>query len=167
MTLKNHTYDNSTDYHRHTQPGHELLPPFGYCEMIESAKDIHRSRANHHKFVCEISQNILNQYALILIWFVLILAFVVSVFGLLILLLHHLIALLFIPRRNKMVQKLCTRFSLREYEYLEFLRGRNIFLYGEVLNRLKEDNMLEHDMSNDSSFPCDTPPPEFEVATRT
>ena len=38
------------------KPGHKLLPPFGYCELYESARDERVLRVNQHKFLCELTQ---------------------------------------------------------------------------------------------------------------
>jgi len=68
-----------------------LLPPFGYCEVHASAKDIKESYGNKHKFVCELSQNVLYQYALVVLWFALIFGIVISIIGLIMLLIHYAI----------------------------------------------------------------------------
>ena len=73
--------------------GNLLLPPFGYCEVYQSAKDILVTLANKHKFVCELSQNILYQYVLIVLWFALIFGIVISIIGLVLLVVHYAIGI--------------------------------------------------------------------------
>lgn len=68
-----------------------LLPPFGYCEVHASAQDIKNSYGNRHKFVCELSQHILYQYALVVLWFALVVGIVVSIIGLVMLIIHYAI----------------------------------------------------------------------------
>jgi len=59
-----------------------LLPPFGYCEIWSSAKDIREAHVNMHKVVCEISQHVLYQYTFVLLWLLIIAGIVISVIGL-------------------------------------------------------------------------------------
>ena len=69
--------------------GNQLLPPFGYCEVYELSKDIEVK----HKFICEMSQNILYQYCLIGLWFTLIFGIVVSLLGLSLLIIQYVATL--------------------------------------------------------------------------
>lgn len=71
-------------------PGNYLLPAFGYCQVHNSAKDIKQSNVNQHKFVCEISQHVLYQYALLILWVAIICGIVFSVLGLVVMVLHYL-----------------------------------------------------------------------------
>ena len=71
--------------------GNLLLPPFGYCEMFESARDIKHTLANKHTFVCELSQNILYQYCFIVMWFAIVFGILASVLGLILLIAHYLV----------------------------------------------------------------------------
>jgi len=121
------------------KPGNLLLPPFGYCEMYESAKDVKQTLANKHKFVCELSQNILYQYCLIVLWFAIVIGIVISVLGLILLIVHYIIGIFGIKTRGPAGKKLYKALSFRELEYLEFIRKRDIALYGEVLERLRHD----------------------------
>jgi len=153
----------------HPRPGHEVLPPFGYCEVHSSSADQLRSYANKHKFVCELSQNILTQYALIVLWFTLIIGIVVSIIGFLVLICDHVVTFCFMLRHGNMARRIYGRLSLRECEYLEFIRRRDIPFYAEVLQLLKEVRLGCHMESGlkAGSLPCDSPPPGFEEATHT
>ena len=73
--------------------GNQLLPPFGYCELYESARDIKQTLANKHKFVCELSQNILYQYALVVLWFAIVFGLIISIVGLVLLVVHYTIGI--------------------------------------------------------------------------
>ena len=114
------------------KPGNKLLPPFGYCEFYESAKDIKQSRANKFKIVCELSQHVLYQYCLLLLWFCFIIGIMVSALGVL-----HLLWVYF---SNLMLIR-CKReygITLREMDYIMYIKTRDSNLYGEVMLRLME-----------------------------
>lgn len=136
--LKNSVAHDYMGMRDHPKPGNLLLPPFGYCELYASAKDIKESYANKHKFVCELSQNILYQYCLMVMWFFLIIGIVVSIIGLLILLVHYAIGIFGFKAQGPTGKKIFKMLSFRELEYLEFIRKRDIALYGEVLDKLKD-----------------------------
>jgi len=127
----------------HPKPGNMLLPPFGYCEVHASARDIKESYANKHKFVCELSQNILYQYALVVLWFALIVGIVVSCIGLIMLIIHYAIGVFGIKADGPIAKRIFKTLSFRELEYLEFIRKRDIALYGEILDNLKKDRLHE------------------------
>merc|ERR1712168_1311362 len=63
------------------KPGNKLLPPFGYCEFFESAKDVKQTKTNKFKIICELSQHIMYQYCLLVMWFCLVIGMGVSVLG--------------------------------------------------------------------------------------
>jgi len=120
------------------KPGNNLLPPFGYCEVHASAKDIKESYANKHKFVCELSQNVLYQYCLVVLWFALIFGIVISCVGIIVLFVHYAIGIFGFKAHGPTGKKIFKLLSFRELEYLEFIRKRDIALYGEVLDKLKD-----------------------------
>jgi hypothetical protein len=122
----------------HPKPGNVLLPPFGYCEVHASAKDIKESYANKHKFVCEMNQHILYQYALLVLWFALIFGIIISCIGLILLLVHYAIGVFGLKDHGPTTRRIFKSLSFRELEYLEFVRKRDIGLYGEILDKLKE-----------------------------
>jgi len=121
------------------KPGNLMLPPFGYCELYESAKDVKQTLANKHKFVCELSQNILYQYCLIVLWFALVVGIVVSLIGLIWLIVNYIIGICGLKKSGPEGKKLIKALSLRELEYLEFIRKRDIPLYGEILEHLRKE----------------------------
>lgn len=122
----------------HPKPGNSLLPPFGYCEVHASAKDIKDSYANKHKFVCELSQNVLYQYTLVVLWFALIVGIIVSCIGIIVLFVHYAIGIFGFKAQGPTGKRIFKMLSFRELEYLEFIRKRDIALYGEVLDKLKD-----------------------------
>jgi len=162
--LENHIQYDYMGMRDHPRPGHEVLPPFGYCEVYSSSSDVLRDHANKHKFVCEMSQNVLTQYALIILWFTLIIGIVVSIGGFVILLVDHLITFAFMVKHGNMARRIYGRLTMRECEYLEFIRKRDIPFYADVLQRLKEVRLgcrIESGLKS-GSLPTDSPPPGFE-----
>lgn len=140
-TLDNHLAYDYMGIRGFPKPGNHLLPPFAYCEMYESARDVKHTVANKHKFVCELSQNILYQYVLIVLWFCIIFGIAVSAIGLLSMLLNHAIVILGARPQGLASKKLVTVLTFREIEYLEYIRKRDISVYEEVLQQVR-DNIL-------------------------
>jgi len=121
------------------KPGDALLPSFGFCEVHEAAQDIKHVVTNRHKFVCEMSQHILYQYAFIIIWFAMVFAIVISVIGLLALLMDYIMTATCFLKGGEHARKMYGKLTLRECHYLEFIRKKNMPLYGEVIQKLKGD----------------------------
>lgn len=120
----------------HPKPGNILLPPFGYCELYSASKDIKTTVVNKHKYVCELSQYVLYQYVFMIVWVVLLVGINVSILGLLKLLFHYLIGV-FGSRRRGDNGRILRLLSFRELEYLQYIRTKDIGLYGEVLEKLR------------------------------
>ncbi|XP_065655481.1 innexin inx3 isoform X2 [Hydra vulgaris] len=112
-------------------PGNLILPPFGYCELYESSKDIKHSTANSYKFICELSQNILYQYCFIILWFSIVLGIIVSFVGLLILIVRYVTGMFKKQERN-MFGEVIKSLSLREAEYMEIILKKRPDVYKEV-----------------------------------
>lgn len=120
------------------KPGNELFPPFGYCELYESTKDIKHSVVNKHKFVCELSQHILYQYCFLIIWFLVICGAVISVFGFFIQIFQYF--RLLVRRcylRDPPTKKLLNSLNLYELVYLQRIESKDRHLYIEVIEELK------------------------------
>lgn len=72
-TLISRKNDESTSFEYCTSIlGNLILPPFGYCELYELGKDV------SFKCICELSQNVIYQYCLIVLWFALVLGIAIS-----------------------------------------------------------------------------------------
>jgi len=132
------------------KPGNTLLPSYGLCEVHESSQDIKQIHKNKYKFVCEISQHVLYQYAFIIIWFAMVAGIIIAIVGLIIHLVDHIITALCFLRGSgeggrKMYKKLC----LRECQYLEYIRRKNMPLYGNVLALLRRTNPVPYKGTND------------------
>jgi len=118
------------------KPGNVLLPSFGFCEIQEASMDIQHVFFNKNKFICEISPNILYQYVFVVLWFVIVTSIAISIAGLLINLAGHVITVACFLREGSPAKKVYRLVSLRECEYLTFIRRKNIPVYGEVLAKL-------------------------------
>lgn len=119
------------------KPGNALLPTFGFCEIHESAKDIKTQYINKFKFICEISQFVLYQYVFIVIWFAMVGGIVFSIIGLLTKLIDHLTVITCFLKGGTHARRMYSTLTLREYEYLEYMRRMNIPLYNEVVAALR------------------------------
>lgn len=125
---------------RHSpKPGNVLLPSFALCEVQESAKDIKVKVINKHKFVCELSQHILYQYVFIVVWFAMVFGIVVSVVGLLAKLIEHVITIACFQKTDRQARRMYAELTLREVEYLEYIRQKNMPIYNEIIAKLKGD----------------------------
>ena len=119
-------------------PGNVLLPTFGFCEIQEASMDVQNIFINKSKFICEISPNILYQYNFIVLWFVMVLATIISLLGVLQFFFKHYLAIVSISKEEKPVRNTFRALSLREWEYLLYIRNHDAGLYGEVVENLKQ-----------------------------
>lgn len=122
-------------------PGNMMLPTFGMCELVNSRLSKTRSISDRVIVVCEISTNVLYQYVFLVLWFVLVISICISSLGVLVYLISHFHVAFFIrnEKSSKYVYKLLT---YRECEYLEFIRRRDLAMYGVIVNKLRELNSL-------------------------
>ena len=63
--------------------GEVLFPIFGLCDVIEGGLDKRWSTVNIHRLICEYSHHVLYHYVLLILWFLIIIGFVLSVASLL------------------------------------------------------------------------------------
>ena len=121
------------------KPGNVLLPPMGFCDLHEATRDIRNTFINKHKFICEISPHVLYQYVLVLLWYLLIIGIVISLLGLVLVLFGHLINFACFAAGGDPAKKMFKVLTLRELDYLEYIRKKNIPVYGEVIRKLREE----------------------------
>ena len=117
-------------------PGNKMLPTFGYCDVHELAMDGEFATDNKNKVLCEISSNILYQYVLMVIWFVLVLSIIASVVGVLVYISTLMINAFCLVRREKTSKFIYRFLTFRECEYLEFIRQKNLALFGNVVREI-------------------------------
>ena len=150
-------YDNELAYNyvgvrESPKPGNALLPSFGYCEVHEASQDIKHVITNKHKFVCEISQHILYQYVLIVLWFAMLFGISVSTIGLLIHVLDLLWTVLCFCTSNDSM-RVYDHLTLRECEYLAYIRDKNLSLFGEIIRKLLEKRLPRENKDYDDNIP--------------
>jgi len=133
-------YDYTASRHK-VKPGEILLPTFGICDVVELGKDIKHTLINNHRFVCEISQNVLYQYTLVILWFLFIFGMVISCIGLIMQIVDHAITITCFLSQGSQAKKVYQSLTLRECEYLEFIRKKNLTCYGKLIRKLKEDRL--------------------------
>ncbi|XP_066929704.1 innexin inx2-like [Clytia hemisphaerica] len=137
------------------KPANELLPPFGYCEIWSSAKDIRDTHANRHKVICEISQHVLYQYTFILLWLLIVIGILVSAIGLIVSFFKVFSACMgmrqigLTPESKKIFRNL----TARQWDYLVFLKQQNIGVYGEVRDMFTADISIGEEEPSGSSTP--------------
>lgn len=160
------TEPNSRQYsymgmnHR-VRAGDALLPSFGYCEMWESLMDKLHAKANQHKFVCELSQNVLYQYCLIVMWMMIILALMFSIIGLIMLLMHYVLSVCVVRKQGIIPSKLYASLNFREIEYLYLARKKSIPLFDHMVSELKRVRFSDGVQMNglEETAPLYSPPP--------
>jgi len=123
------------------RPGEIMLPTFGFCEVLELSKDIKHHLFNTHKFVCEISQNVLYQYVLIVLWFLFIFGMIVSCIGFIMQVVDHLVTITCFLSQGSQAKRVYQSLTLRECEYLEYVRKKNLPVYGRLIRKLKEERL--------------------------
>jgi len=118
--------------------GELLLPTFGYCDVLEEWIDIKHSVINEHKLPCEISQHILYQYVMMALWFLIVLGIVLSVVGLLTLLVQYAVWEIEFDKHEVMSKVVHKHITIRQGEYLMFIRRKNEIVYGDIIDNLYE-----------------------------
>ena len=113
-----------------------------------------------HKFVCEISQNVMYQYILLVIWYFLTAGIIISITSFAHLFSTYVRAVFWMHNpsncRETMHGKIQSLLTLREIEYLEVIKSTNMALYGDVLRELTKARpdlfALSKYFNNDSSY---------------
>ena len=134
--LTNEEAYNYVNKRKFIKASEKLLPTFALCDVLEQGKDIKHSLTNEHRFVCEISQHILYHYVLIVLWFLIVFGMVISSTGIVIMLLEYALRSLKFAREEKAARKVFSTLSLREGEYLDFVRKKNVPVYGSLIRKL-------------------------------
>ena len=128
---------------RSPKAGHSLLPAFGLCEVVTAGKDIKNLVYNKHKFVCELSQHVLYQYILIILWYMLIFGIIISIVGLLLHLVSEFASAFCVGFQGRNIKTLYDGLTTRERQLLDFARKKNMPVYGELLERLMVDRKIK------------------------
>ena len=142
-----------TESRQRLKPGEMLLPTFGICNVLELGKDIKHTLFNEHKFVCEISQNVLYHYVLALLWFLFVSGMLVSCVGLIMQIVEHGLTKACFLIQGDQARKIYQFLMLRECEYLEYIRKKKRAVYGKVIRKLKEERLGYEPVSNNPDQP--------------
>lgn len=109
----------------------------GICQLEESAKHEIQGSKNSHTVLCELSTHILYQYVLLVLWFFFCCGIAISILGLILMLLQQVVRLWsFVRGTAKSV--IYRTITMREIEYLEYIKKKDLVMYGEVLRKLKQ-----------------------------
>ena len=139
--LRNEESYDYTQSRQMIKPGEVLLPTFGICDVLDLGKDVKHTILNRHRLVCEIPQNVLYQYVLMLLWFLYIFGMLVSSIGLVMKIVDHIITADCFLSQGSQAKKVYQSLTLREREYLEYIRKKNMTIYGNLIRKLKEERL--------------------------
>lgn len=136
--------DEMHEYTHRTSPkaGNHLLPGFALCQVRSEAQDIKTSYSNVHTYICELSQHVLYQYMLIVLWFMHVIGIIISVLGLL----KHMFKVIWndcVPSfEGEDITNLYASLSIRERELMDYIRLKSIPIFGELMKRIADMNGL-------------------------
>ena len=119
------------------KPANKLLPTMGFCDIQEAYLDVKMAFHNENKFICEISPHILYQYVLMVLWFMLIVSIAISCIGCILHLAGLLTTLFCFSAKSVAKRQIMRVLTLRENEYLLYIRRKNLIIYGDILRKLK------------------------------
>lgn len=140
---------NYIDTRETPKAGHGLLPGFGICEVANAAEDRIHSHVNKHVYICELSQHVLYQYILIVLWYMLIFGIVISILGLIKHIFSQVTSICCLTIEGEDAQRVYPQLSMRERQYLDYIRRRNLPVFGEMLQRLMTaKGMRDRSVSN-------------------
>ncbi|XP_066929230.1 innexin inx3-like [Clytia hemisphaerica] len=139
-SLPNSVAHDLQQRHR-SKPSDQLLPPMGICDIDESSRDIRNTLINRHRFICELSQNILYQYCFLIIWFLIVASIVISIYGIA-QQVYYCAKGLWVLKMSQTPVYRSRDISLREHQYLEVIRDIDPLLYQD----------MESDLSNESNL---------------
>ena len=132
---------DNQDKHRYmglrgVHAGQRLLPVFGMCDVLELGQDIKHRLFNEYSLVCEISQHVLYHYVLFAIWVLIVVGLVLSIVGIIHHVILHVVRARIFSTEEAVAQKLYNSLSIRESEYLNFIRRKNQIVYGSLIRAL-------------------------------
>lgn len=134
-------HDHSLKVRAQAKPGNVLLPTMGYCDISEASRDVRNTRINYHKLLCEISPHVLYQYVLLVFWWLLVVGIILSAFGIFSALLGHVVNYVFFLNAKDHSHALYKKLTVREIDYLDFMRRKNMALYSTVLEKLRDHRL--------------------------
>lgn len=142
--LKQHT---NVKHRSRAKAGNKLLPSMGFCEIEEAMQETKVVFHNYNRFICEISPNILYQYILMVLWFFFVASIIISIVGLVTYILQHAYHIIVYCAIEK--KSIYQSLTLRELEYLDYIKRKNLALYGDVMRILRDERGGLPDMRGD------------------
>ncbi|XP_057309783.1 innexin inx3-like [Hydractinia symbiolongicarpus] len=134
--LRNSMAHNYVGLRTTIKPGEMLLPTFGFCDIMEMGADKIHHVGNNLTSVCELSQHVLYHYVLMAIWFLLVLGMVVSVIGIGLLLFQYIYRTVMFGKCEVAAMRVFSVLTIRQGEYLDFIRKKNVPVYGALIRKL-------------------------------
>lgn len=120
------------------KPANVLLPAMGFCDIHEATRDQRNTHINQHKYICEISPHVLYQYVLMILWFLIIIGLIVSVVGVIVMVVYRIMSIACCQKGDHRSKILFQKLTLREIDYLEYIRRKNLPMYAEVCKQVVE-----------------------------
>lgn len=119
-----------------------LLPSMGFCDVHEASYDIRNTFHNRNRFICEISPHTLYQYVLVMLWFFFVASNLVAMLGLVLYVATNMYYLVWYCGALSSKRKLYHLLTLREIEYLEYIKSHDLSQYGALLRELKNQKLI-------------------------
>jgi len=138
----NRAHEHNLRERQSPKPGNALLPPMGLCDIHEASRDVRNTHINRHKFICEVSPHVLYQYVLLVLWFALIIGIAISTIGVLMNLFGHLLNFACFMSSSDPARRMYRAITLREIDYLEYIRRNNMPIYVELLRKIRDDRSI-------------------------
>lgn len=93
-----------------------------------------------HKFLCEVSPHVIYQYVFIIFWFLFNMGILIASYGFILHICKH-IRMMGCRFKSglteaSLIMEIHASLTFREIEYLEYIKVRNLSVYGEVLRKL-------------------------------
>ncbi|XP_057309781.1 innexin inx3-like [Hydractinia symbiolongicarpus] len=121
------------------KPGEKLLPTFAFCDILERGQDIKHQLVNEVTSLCELSQHVLYHYVLLALWFLIIIGILVSIVGMIELFISYLLRKSMFGKEEVAAQRVFGTLTSRQGEYLDFIKKKNVPIYGELIRKLYAD----------------------------
>jgi len=150
--IKNEDAHALARYRDVPKPSELLIPTFGMCEVTEISNDVKVNYFNTHRFVCEVSQHVLYQYTLVILWYCFVAGIVISSLGLLLRIVDHIITVTCFLMQGGEAWKVYRTLSLRECEYLEYIRRKDMVLYNELQQQIKRERVDSKYLGNAMNY---------------
>ena len=143
-------HDHNLRVREQPKPANVLLPPLGLCEIHEATRDVRNTRVNIYKFICEISPHVFYQYVMLILWFCLVFGMIISSLGIVANLFGHLMNFACFMSSSDPARRMYRVITLREIDYLEYVRRSNMPVYVELLRKIRISRAAEFDALSSS-----------------